>query len=727
MSNGEEIYIQKNKRYIEKSRDKVYLCRNLTCLNQAKEKQCCRAHPKDSFEDINITEVKIEGKVMQYTIIDNERFFRDENTEEWSLVCKFRNRCMEAAEEGEQFCEHHLDDTNYEADVKAEEKEIFTDSKGKKYILDKNESRCYLCDFDGCTTVNRCGDFCSLHRDELNHKPKILYDTVVLRGESIEIKVVNEKKYRRLKDRTGNYINKYRATCYFEDCLNFQQKKEDFCIKHRGGVENVRTEKLQHEKNAEIIQNTQERRVTSRDVNKICDEIEERARKDIASIPGIEFVEKIGQTGDKYTDIKYKYYTDSFWRSVQVKTLSKKKDYSEAYTIHRCNKYGDNLLIIAYSKDLNKERFLLIFSHEVPESGSLWINFDSEEWKCPENMFNDRKLFLEALEERLKHSRKYVEVLTPFQIQERDSLSRLRTLCISKNLSFSLPTESACVYDCIINGYNVQCKTTSNRNRELYQVGIYKHAGMIDGRYTTRPYSENDPINFLIIEILNYPSTFYIVPKKELVKADIFSSSNGKGVTVISVPSPNHPGGSKCWWFKNYIDNWTEIREKAFFTEYNSSSVSLPLIESGSLERLRIECWKKDFSFKLSKEYSSTYHCIIGNFNNREFKVRVECFLRENEDYTVFNIYKSEMKPNNQVESIPYTLDDDFDFLFLEIAEEPGDFYILSKQKLADKGILSFRKNLGKRSIIIPTESPDAPSKYEWATQYQNLWDQLYD
>jgi len=74
-------------------------------------------------------------------------------------------------------------------------------------------------------------------------------------------------------------------------------------------------------------------------------------------------------------------------------------------------------------------------------------------------------------------------------------------------------------------------------------------------------YSENDPIDFLIIDVSELPGHFYVVPKAKLVLEGVFSSVTKKGITNISVPTPHYKGTSKYKWLLNYLDRWDLLQK----------------------------------------------------------------------------------------------------------------------------------------------------------------------
>lgn len=192
-------------------------------------------------------------------------------------------------------------------------------------------------------------------------------------------------------------------------------------------------------------------------------------------------------------------------------------------------------------------------------SENATLNFGYAKSKYAENMFTDKDLFIKKLSKMLKKSREYVEDLSKSHIREQVSLNRLIVLCKQRKLSLDLPNESRSVYDCIINGYKIQNKTTSCKKVNMYKLGIGRVDEMINGKRKMKPYADTDNIDFVIAEIIDEENNFYIIPRFELITRGIFSSEGKPGLATISIPPENYEGPSKYKWLLKYRNNWDLI------------------------------------------------------------------------------------------------------------------------------------------------------------------------
>lgn len=364
-------------------------------------------------------------------------------------------------------------------------------------------------------------------------------------GQIYEFMNKGDKRYKRIMG-----TNRWRRLCKFNNTCITLSKCGDYCEKHRHGMDHtiIKPPRLEIIRQGEQSKNS-----------KIGDLTEEYCRNDIASLPKIQETFKIGHTGDKISDIIYKFQDEDFYRGVQVKTLSKYKEIEDKYYITQCNKYGADVLIIGYNEERN--RFVLIMSEKTTKSGTMTFSFAFKNSKYSQNMFTNKDDFIKQLSILLRFSRKYTKELSLTQIKEEFSLNRLEILCKNKNISYSKSIESGSIYDCIINNYKIQHKSTSKKSDNLYEVNIYRSGLRIKGKYEHVPYSENDNIDFVIIEIIDFQNNFYIIPKLKLVEMGIFSSNKARGLTHILIPYESYKGNSKYKWLLNYLNQWSLLTQ----------------------------------------------------------------------------------------------------------------------------------------------------------------------
>ena len=138
-----------------------------------------------------------------------------------------------------------------------------------------------------------------------------------------------------------------------------------------------------------------------------------------------------------------------------------------------------------------------------------------------------------------------------------ESMERLQKICLEKKLSFEESDSSASIYDCIINGSKIQCKTISRKEGDLYKMAMCK-SGKIIGKQEM-PYHETDDFSFVIMEIVDFPNYFYIVPKSRLIEEGVFTSDLNFGIISINLPPPDYPNNpkfSKYVWLFDYLNRF---------------------------------------------------------------------------------------------------------------------------------------------------------------------------
>lgn len=152
-------------------------------------------------------------------------------------------------------------------------------------------------------------------------------------------------------------------------------------------------------------------------------------------------------------------------------------------------------------------------------------------------------------------------------LKEIKSLKRLKIKCKELNLNFKRLNSNNLPIDCFINNYNIQCKSSSTKRTENSYVFLFqKNAGKINGNRKFQPYSDKDNIDFFILEILDYPNNFYIIPIKELIRKNIIKTDINPGRLKCNFPIPL---SQKDHWSKKYLNNFDQLKVNPLYDLLN--------------------------------------------------------------------------------------------------------------------------------------------------------------
>lgn len=394
--------------------------------------------------------------------------------------------------------------------------------------------------------------------DNLSYEEQIIYSSGVIKNKPIIITIKNDIRYRTKPNGTKSKVCKFKNNDCNEYICNNYAYKNGYCITHNN-FDNKNSDKILKKDIIEYskYQDKEKQKITT----KIGDDSEIFILNIIQKFKEIESCFKIGQIYDK-CDIKYKFYNEDFERGLQVKTLTQSSINIHAYIADGCRNYLDNTLIVMVTKDRTK--FGLIFSHECPPSGRLGLTFNpkSVKNKYINNIFTDINTFSEKLFEHMKKSLIYKENLSKEHIKEKESLERLKIKCKENNLTFSQTNTGASIYDCIINNFKIQCKFTSVKDKNLYRCNLFKNGPRKNGGRTHVPYNSESDIDFVIIELetKDLEKYFYVIPKFEFVKRNIFSNDTEKGLHTIGIPPPKYKGESKYIWILDYLNKFDLLK-----------------------------------------------------------------------------------------------------------------------------------------------------------------------
>jgi hypothetical protein len=137
------------------------------------------------------------------------------------------------------------------------------------------------------------------------------------------------------------------------------------------------------------------------------------------------------------------------------------------------------------------------------------------------------------------------------------------------------------------------------------------------------------------------------------------------------------------------------------------------LQEYESLERFQIKCKEN----KLKYEQSETTDDIVDCYVNKK-KVQ-----HKSSDNLVWSKYEFAVKRTGK--NIPYSENDDIDLFIFEITNDTykNNFFIIPKQILIDKGIISTEEQSGKTRLKFPLKNLWDNENNHWTLEYLNKFD----
>jgi hypothetical protein len=286
----------------------------------------------------------------------------------------------------------------------------------------------------------------------------------------------------------------------------------------------------------------------------IGDNTEEYIRGLVVSTNLILRVDRVGYLNGS-TDLVVTMFDNSL-KSLQVKTLIRRKDRQNSYVIYMSkDKYSQNMVIVM--TDQERQRFSIEFAGNIT-SGKKYFNFNQPR----PGMFTDCNQFSWAIMQLIPLSSDYkrLEDINSPQVRLEDAmLARLEQFCIKNKLTFRRHTTSGDTIDCFINDAAIQAKFCSLNTigGHTHLINTSKGATTIDGRRRTQSYHVNDPFKFLIVEIggtrefpSKYIGQFCIFPKDELINQNVLASTGfvGKHGFRIGPPDYTKPHWSKIYW-----------------------------------------------------------------------------------------------------------------------------------------------------------------------------------
>lgn len=376
---------------------------------------------------------------------------------------------------------------------------------------------------------------------------KIMIEKSKITIGEIEIYIIDSMKYR--KDSLGRLLR----VCTYDKCNKFAHYNcsYKYCQSHKDG-----TDPNSEARKKEVIDRNNNARIRGTDFLKIGDATEKWVAEKLKQINSIHDIETIGYNGSKY-DIEFKLTNETNIRGIQVKTLTKKKGTNDSYTFDiRNNKYSNNTLFIGVSKD--RTRFVLIFYKDFKNCHPNF-NFGSGKSYYLNYMFTNYNIFMIKLEIMLKQTdfcdnkcrEKYTE-------REYQCLLQLENKCKKHMLSFHRIEEAGSKIDCVINGYNIQCKASQNTTYNIYNFSIQKNGGRKNGKATRVPYSDKDDIDFFIFQIIDFKDNYYIVPIEIMIENGCIHTNTSTGLKTFNIPNPET--GKKSHWINEYLNKFCLLK-----------------------------------------------------------------------------------------------------------------------------------------------------------------------
>lgn len=381
------------------------------------------------------------------------------------------------------------------------------------------------------------------YKEEQLNKNKIIIN-------DIEIYIINNKKYRL------NHKKYLSPACSYENCNKFANNRttHKYCASHINGTDPNSIERQIELANRKKFWNQKNNPKMGNDAEQWLFDI-------MHLFNSINSIKKIGNICHKL-DIIYKINNEHIYRGIQVKTIGSINNNSYYISNIKKGKYNDDTLIVGFNR--LKNRFILTFSRDLIGNNRTF-NFSNNNSIYKQFMYTNLLEFLNQLEKLLGKSTIYNEndITTNLLLRQKESFNRLENKCNQLNLSYRLFDKSYLPIDCTINNYNIQCKTTNYRKIKrapnTYNVHINKSNRK---KNTKKPYSDKDGIDFFIIEIIDYPHNFYIIPIKEMIKQKLIQTNNQKGKMIFGLPKPNH---NPNHWTTKYLNNFDQLKTNEFY------------------------------------------------------------------------------------------------------------------------------------------------------------------
>jgi hypothetical protein len=391
----------------------------------------------------------------------------------------------------------------------------------------------------------------------------------------------------------------------------------------------------------------------------------------------LEFVERIGHTGNKFDTI-LKFNNEICIRGIQVKNLRKFKGSLNAYEFSNDSSYEDDTLIVA--ANVKDQVFCIVpFSIVANLSGPYF----SPDGKLGHYMYHNEEKFLKELFDQLKtttilRDNDLTNYFTENQKLEYFSQERLLKICETKNLVFRKNDTNGNETDCFINDIPIQCKSSTFRgDYHAYTFHLHKR----NGSNAIQPYNINDNIDFFIFNIAvpEFENRFYIIPKSVMVDRGFLKSDNHKGIKFTHMASPN---SLKPHWSLEFLDNFSLLTRKSLD----------PLMGKCTFEKI---CIEKGLEYK--KAINHNKGMLISSINGKQVRF-IDSGEKKDEKDTYQVLFK---RWDSGKKYIVFKATDNIDIFIVSLKALPGNFCIIPRSVLLDRNFLVIENKGGRKRLQI--------------------------
>lgn len=400
---------------------------------------------------------------------------------------------------------------------------------------------------------------------------------------------------------------------------------------------------------------------------------------DILKSLDFENVIREGQTGNKF-DIFVKFKDESYYRGIQIKTLSYESDSKRFRIMPNKTGYEEDTLIVTV--DNSKAYFAIIYYREM---GGKKMGISST--LNTHLLITDLNVFKLRLWEGCRRStivENFSDYLGEGEKQETESIKRFEEICKKRELLFVRNDTNGNEIDGRVENNTIQFKSSTNISRKnLYTFNMYR---LIGGQHI--PYDVRDNVDFFIFEIATekHRGNFYIIPLECLIETGYISGNGKTGKLTLCIPPPDY---GRSHWLLQFLNNFNAFKI-VYMPVYND---------------LHKWCIHFKFTFSIGhkvriKEINShkILHLRCGSYGKSGF---------------LFHLVTSNGTSKRKVHS-----NDRYDFIILDCGEKyPNMYYIIPIFILIQSGYIETDEQEGQWQITI--RYPD-PSKVDWSHFYFN-------
>lgn len=270
-------------------------------------------------------------------------------------------------------------------------------------------------------------------------------------------------------------------------------------------------------------------------------------------------VEITGYTGEK-CDVKVT-LLNGIVKSLQIKTLIE-NIYEDSYHIHDID-YDMNMLIVMINN--NYDRFVLEFAGNLNKSGTAFY-FKNHNSAHEKSMYRDFNSFVLKLIELTPLSCDYLFISSSEIIKEKDMFERFKIFVEHRGCHFRRNNTNSNTVDFFVDNFSFQGKFCSLNQKDslTYKIGCSKSCGSLNDHKISQPYSDEDPFDYMVIEIggiagdeNKYFFNYLIMSKQNLIENNILKTKtcNGKMSIYIAPPDYNKDHWSNKYWYGNLSYN----------------------------------------------------------------------------------------------------------------------------------------------------------------------------